>query len=234
MRWVVGIERVRPQGMKPPGEQKVAATYAQSLRDLAVFRYEVVARNPDGGFEIRILPISDSGAQVNTPMIDPNVEEVRLTLDTRGRQVAKSYIYRKGTDDRAVPVEVSPDGIRSKLTALEVFPLDWPSDLASVLNSESRDSRRVGAASAALGLQVPPGLSELIIRSEHVMNAPGGGGSPIRAMFRGEEDLASSEGSDFFGRPVVARLSRGFPWPVAMETAQGVAVLLKIESRGEG
>lgn len=234
MRWVVGVERVRPQGMKPPGEQKVAANYSQSLRDLAVFRYEVVSGTPDGGFEVRILPIQDSGAQVNTQMIDPRVAEVRLTLDAQGRQVAKAYIYRKDAALDSVKVDVSPDGIRSKLTALEVFPLDWPSELSVVDGVTSRGLRGEAGGSGSAEPRVPAGLAELILRSEHAAAAQASGNSPIRALFRGTEGFEAGEGSDFFGRPIVARLLQGFPWPAVVETAQGVAVLLKIESRGEG
>ena len=234
MRWVVGVERVRPQGMKPPGEQKTAATYAQSLRDLAVFRYEVLAENPDGGFEVRILPIDDAGARVYSRMMDPRIEELRLTLDSRGRQVAKSYIYHKGAGQQPVQVDVSPDGVRSKLTAFELFPLDWPSELAIDERAPARTARGESESSGGAEPHIPAGLSELVLRSEHVGSSSEESISPIRSMFRGDDGFSPGQGSDFFGRPVVARMIRGFPWPVALETAQGVAVLLKIESRGEG
>jgi len=229
MRWLVAMERTRPQGMKPAGAEAVSSRYQESLRDLAVFRYEVTSRNPEGGYDISIRPVVDRGAGVDVRWVDPRFDEVRLTLDAQGRQVAKSYVFPSDRTDSERLARVSPDGGRSKISGLELFPLDWPSELVRTV-PRSRGILRMGLdPSTTVELRLPAGLEELLNRSEF-----SGRTSTAAGALRdgGRSEVAS--GSDFFGRPIEARYRPGFPWPERLESAQGTAVLLKIESQGRG
>jgi len=233
MRWLVAMERTRPQGMKPVGAEVGSTRYEESLRDLAVFRYEVTSRNPEGGYDISIRPVADRGAGVDVRWVDPRFEEVLLTLDPHGRQVAKSYVFPSDPSDLDRVARVSPVGVRSKISGLELFPLDWPSGLVRS-SSRAREVLREGRVEGAtVDLRLPAGLQELLNRSEFADPAPKAG---IRARdaVKGPDSGDVGSGSDFFGRPIEARYTQGFPWPERLESAQGVAVLLRIESYGQG
>lgn len=229
MRWLVAMERTRPQGMKPVGAEAVTSRYEESLRDLAVFRYEVTAPNPEGGYDISIRPVVDRGAGVDVRWVDPRFEEVRLTLDAQGRQVAKSYVFPSERLDSERVARVSADGVRSKISGLELFPLDWPSGLVRSTARTRGVLRGDGNARTDVELRLPAGLQELLNRSEFAVRTPVAGGD---SRDGGSGEMGS--GSDFFGRPIEARYVPGFPWPERLESAQGVAVLLKIESHGQG
>ncbi len=230
MRWIVGAQRVRPQQMKPLGSEVSPKNYRESLKDLAVFRYEIIEKFPDGSFDVSIKPILDEGAGVNTRSIDGFIDELRLRVDVQGRQVAKSYTYISGLKGDVTHVEVSPDGLRSQLTAFETFPLDWPSGFLGSAESRPKATLRSGRTEQATeSIVLPTALSELTRRSTFGGEKSDTAGRPLR---RAESDGERLSGNDFFGRPIDALVSKEFPWPKWMSNSQGVAVLLEIESTG--
>lgn len=168
---------------------------AEQLKDRVssptVFTYEVVG--VEGGLDSRISLRVKQSPRAGETAPDARVESLMLMLDERMQQVGKGYRLRGRVD--AIPV--SPDGIHSGMTPLELYPLDVP----AFLTGDSRKAEKLPEIPAALR----PLVKDLRIDLSR---------------------LVYFEQTDFFGRPVEAYWQQGDPWPFFVRTSQGVAVLL--------
>jgi hypothetical protein len=216
--------------MKPLGAEREAGTFELAKKDLAVFRYEVLAKNPDASIDIEIKPVSDTQAAIYTPRIDGAIESIQIRVDEQGRQIAKQYRYLSGAQDQRREVSVSPDGVRSKLTALELFPLDWPSVHHRTVAAGDAPSHEGLSRSqrAQTGLMIPAALQELLFRSEFVER---GNTISFSRWARTNQAGQVVQGTDFFGRPIDLIWDANSAWPIWMRTPHGVAVLLKVLPR---
>jgi hypothetical protein len=185
---------------------KVAAWYARSNQaamsaprttesgSLGIFNYEVTDVKT-GDTPTVTLKITQEDA-FGAPPVDPKVRFIRLTMNDRMVQNEKSYSLA-GRDDL---LKVSPEGIHSSLSPLELFPLDVP----ELTTAERQPATQVPALPSAL---------DRIAKSQ--------GFHP---------DLAQCEWfeqDDFFGRPIQVLWKSGNPWPSYLKTANGTAILLE-------
>ena len=186
--WDVAVWRLQPTQMRKtsdPEHQKIPATAP------LVFRYEVVEVKTGAAARV-VLQVKQLGAN---PM-DPAVEFLQIELSPQLLQAKKSYQF--GARNEVVPV--SPEGIRSAMTPLEMLPLDFP----NVLTAEQRVADHL------------PELPEAIRKAAQEL-----GYAP---------DLARSvwfEQDYFFGRPVQALWQHGDLWPAYLRTAYGMAILIR-------
>ena len=162
-----------------------------------VFHYEVtdVHTGDKPSVVIRVTQLSDLGM---TP-VDPKVQDLTLTMSDQMVQTQKEYQIL----GQSKPVKVSPDGIHSRISALELFPLDVPEILDAVRNRPSK----------------LPTLPEKI---QKVAQQVGYSPSLTQSYWLDQDD--------FFGRPVEILWQQGNPWPSYMKTADGVAILLRTKT----
>jgi len=227
--WIVGIERLRAQGMKPHSDERKTVSFEQAKKDLALFRYEVKLRNEDESMEIELRPLSDPGAGISTEQLDGHIASILLRVDREGRQVSKTYRYQAGVPSQVQEVSVSPQGLRSKLSLFELFPLDWPTLVHPVMIEENRallETLRLSSGGAYP--EVPDALQELLYRSAFVKNE--GRVTPL-PLSRKTDRFRVVQGTDFFGRPLDVVWDERFAWPIWMRTTHGVAVLLQVISK---
>ncbi len=164
-----------------------------------VFRYEVkeVRNGASPQVVIGVKQISDFGMAP----VDPKVEELTLTMSDRFVQTEKAYRLQGGTS----PVKVSPDGLHSRITPLELYALDVPEIATAIRNT-------------------PTSAPELPAAVQSVAS---------RASYR--PDLRQStwlEQDDFFGRPVQILWQYGNPWPSYLKTSTGISILLRSNANG--
>jgi len=170
--------------------------------ELALFEYQVVESQPGGDVWVRVEPRSDWGILP----VDPRVRSILLRTDESLRQKSKQYIFGT-THWLAAPevrVGVSPDGLRSPITPLELYPLDLP-------RLDLGEGKRV--------LELPA-LPEPL---RAVAKSTGYRIEPSQGMWFEEQD--------FFGRPVSLFWRQGDPWPAYLKTPYGVSLLIEGESR---
>lgn len=161
---------------------------------MGIFHYEVtdVKRGANPTAVIRVTQIEKSGIKI----VDPKVEYLTLTMDDTMVQSKKAYHLQNAQRSS----NVSPEGLHSNITTLELFPLDVPE-----LNTALRKSA-----------QAIPELPE-DIRAQ-----------ALQLGFK--PDLSQSlwlEQDDFFGRPIDVLWQHGNPWPSYFKTSNGIAILLK-------
>lgn len=154
---------------------------------LGIFRYEVTAVSPE--VTLKITQLSE---------VDSRFESMTLVMGSGAAQSSKSYRLRSGS--RAL--HVSPQGIRSRMTVLELFPLDIPEiSGAEEFRPESFP-------------ELPETLAQALARSGYSIDL---------------ERTVGFEQDDFFGRPIRALWQTGDPWPAYLSTPGGVAVLIRKE-----
>jgi hypothetical protein len=146
---------------------------------------------------ISVRQTSDFGM---TP-VDPKVEELTLTMSDRFVQTEKVYQI-KGSDK---PVKVSPDGLRSRITPLELFALDVPDIATAVHNTPSAMPELPGAVQTV---------------------ATRAGYNPVLSQSTWLDQ------EDFFGRPVEILWQYGNPWPAYLKTSTGISILLRSNVNG--
>ncbi|MFL5812493.1 MAG: hypothetical protein ACJ763_02855 [Bdellovibrionia bacterium] len=164
-----------------------------------VFHYEVkeVRNGTTPQVVISVKQISDFGM---TP-VDPKVEELTLTMSDRLVQTEKAYRL-KGS---AEAVKVSPDGLHSRITPIELYALDVPEIATAIKNT-------------------PSSLPELPATVQSV--ASRAGYQPVL------NQSTWLEQDDFFGRPVQILWQYGNPWPSYLKTSSGMSILLRSNVNG--
>jgi hypothetical protein len=155
-----------------------------------VFRYEVVDVRT-GAEPQAVIQVTQLNAHGLKP-VDGKVERLILTMNDRMLQSEKAYQIA-GRITR-----VSPNGIRSSLTPLELYPLDVP-ELVTAIQLEPEKMP-----------ELPPEIARVV----------GSRKPDLSQSLWFEQD-------DLFGRPIQALWERGNPWPSYFKTTHGVAVLLR-------
>lgn len=163
----------------------------------SVFRYRVTevqsGENPEVTIEVTQLDA------YGLKPVDPKVEKLTLKMDDRLIQSRKAYSI-KGLSE---PVLAAGDGPRSRVTALELLPLDAP----EIVTAMKQDATKLP--------ELPASLEEIAKKTSY------------------DPDLSRStwmDQDDFFGRPIEILWQKGDPWPTYMKTVHGVAILVRKET----
>ena len=159
-----------------------------------IFHYEVDSVQTGAKPQV-VLKVTQLSAYGLKP-VDPHVESLSLTMNDQISQSEKAYSIQGASE----PVKVSPEGIHSAITLLELFPLDVPELLAAkrgTLPSLPQLPDAAGDFAKQVGFK--PDLSQ----------------------------SAWYEQDDFFGRPVEILWHHGDPWPAYIKTANGIAILIR-------
>ncbi|MGK5084229.1 hypothetical protein WDW37_13115 [Bdellovibrionota bacterium FG-1] len=162
-----------------------------------VFIYEVISASLHPAHEVKIRITQLESSEIKKP--DPRVIALSLRMNNSMQQSEKTYLMEDRQGLRQW-VPVSPEGLHSWITPLELFPLDVPELVTA-------DSRTVQTLP-----RLPPSIQETALR------------------FGFGPDLARShwyEQDDFFGRPIQALWQQGDPWPAYYRTNNGIAILIK-------
>jgi hypothetical protein len=164
-----------------------------------IFHYEVkeVRNGTTPQVVISVKQTSEFGM---TP-VDPKVEELTLTMSDRFVQTEKAYRL-KGS---AEAVKVSPDGLHSRITPIELYALDVPEIATAIKNT-------------------PSSLPELPAAVQSV--ASRAGYQPVL------NQSTWLEQDDFFGRPVQILWQYGNPWPSYLKTSTSMSILLRSNTSG--
>lgn len=171
-----------------------AASQEDRFGQVGIFHFEVKSITSGDRPEMTIQ-VTQREAFGQKP-VDAWVKHLTLTLNPNLVQVAKSYTFV----DRPESYHVNPNGVRSRLSKLELFPLDVP----DVVTAESSKPAQV------------PALPENL--------------RPVAKSGGFDVDLQKSlwfEQDDFFGRPVEILWQRGDLWPTYVKTPQGIAILIR-------
>lgn len=164
---------------------------------IGIFRYRVIAIQ-DGSqpeFTIEVTQESElSGSKF--PLIDPRVEKLTLKMTPETVQTQKEYSFR----GRSHRIQVAPEGLRSAVTPLEMYPLDIP----EVFTAEK---------------SVPTSFPQLPAELQKLRSNPNL--INLTKSFWFEQD-------DFFGRPIQVLWQKGDPWPAYIKTANGIAILISL------
>jgi hypothetical protein len=158
---------------------------------VALFRYTVTEVQDSGEITIDVTQLHETGFKP----VDSRIEHLKLKMNEKTVQTEKKY-FARGVE-RAI--SVSPEGLHSSITPLELYPLDIP----EILTAE----RKAPSSFPAL----PEELGE------------------IRKTRASSLDLSKSiwfEQDDFFGRPVEILWQKGDPWPAYLRTHNGIAILM--------
>lgn len=186
--WTVAAQQALPTAMRRTSEPGLLEP---SLGPVVLFRYRVVALEPNLRLEIT------QAEQPGTAPADARVEKITIEVNAATEQVSKSYHFR----GKQRPAKVSPEGIRSRVSPLELYPLDVP----EILTAEISDAKEFPS--------VPPRLRDTATRLGASLSPP-------------SREAKWMEQDDFFGRPVQLLWRPGDPWPAYLKNAQGLAVLL--------
>jgi hypothetical protein len=162
-----------------------------------VFHYEVISVKNDPKPEVIIHVTQREELGVKKP--DARVVSLQLLMNDSMNQSAKTYLI-KDSQGVAKRIPVSPDGIRSSITPLELFPLDVP----ELITAESKEASSMP--------ELPVGLKPLATQA-------GFSTSPDHGLW--------FEQDDFFGRPIQALWKQGDPWPAYYRTSNGVSLLIR-------
>lgn len=164
---------------------------------IGVFRYRVIAvqDGPQPEFTIQVTQETEFHGSKFAP-IDSRVESLILKMNQQTVQTKKEYSFR-GMSNR---IQVAPEGLRSAITPLEMYPLDVPEVFTADKSTPSSFP------------QLPAQLEKLRSNQNQI---------DLSKSFWFEQD-------DFFGRPVQIIWQKGDPWPAYIKTANGIAILISL------
>jgi hypothetical protein len=160
-----------------------------------IFHYEVL--NVKTGIQPQVTLQVTQLQSHGLPIVDSKVTRLLLTMNDQLVQSKKTYFLKSNPSQG---VDASPEGIHSKITSLELFPLDVP----EVAFSERQT------------ISTLPTLPNLI--------------QDFSNQIGFKPDLGKSfwfEQDDFFGRPVQILWQQGDPWPSYFKTPGGIAILIR-------
>lgn len=162
-----------------------------------IFHYEVIEVKTSPKPEVTIQVTQSEEFGVKKP--DERVLNLKLYMNDLMTQSQKTYTIndRSGV---AHKVKVSPEGIHSSITGLELFALDVP----ELLTAESMHASSIP--------ELPNGLKAIATQAAYRPN--------IAKSLWFEQD-------DFFGRPIQAMWQQGDPWPAYLKTSNGVSILIR-------
>lgn len=162
-----------------------------------VFHYEVISvkTTPEPEVIIQVTQLEQYGIK----KADARVRSLHLLMNDRMLQSHKTYQIEDHAG-RPHAISVSPDGVHSAITTLELFPLDVPE-----LNTASGPTQQLPT--------LPDGLKSVAAQA---------GFHPDPAKSR------SFDQDDFFGRQIQAIWQQGDPWPAYIKTSNGVSILIRV------
>jgi hypothetical protein len=192
--WDVAAWQVSHSGMRRLDDPK----YLQDrIGTPGLFHYEVISVKNGLKPEVVLQVTQKEGPGFST--IDAKVSELHLTMNDQLHQSEKTYFFK----DQSSELHVSPEGVHSRMTPLELFPLDVPEVTTADLQTRTE-------------------LPELPQVIQTFTNKIG---------FK--PDFSKStwfEQDDFFGRPVQILWQHGDPWPSYLKTTNGIAILIHKEA----
>ena len=191
--WNVASWILTPTTMRKTGETN---KLSPQVGNGGIFHYEVVRSEP-GSSQPVTLKITQVKYKDFRP-VDSRFESLTLSADNLLTQSRKDYFLRGRTQG----LSVSPEGVHSGMTPLELYPLDIP-DISSAEKTK------------------PKALPQLPPKVQDTANKLG---------FKA--DLARSqwfEQDDFFGRPIQVLWQQGDPWPAYIKTPGGISILIHEE-----
>ncbi len=159
-----------------------------------LFHYEVVEVK-SGTVPQVILQVTQVQSNDFT-IVDPKITRLMLTMNDQFAQSKKVYFFQNQTSG----VEVSPEGVHSRVTSLELFPLDVPDVVTA--------DRHTHPSLPTLPPQVLPFAERIHFKPN------------LSHCLWFEQD-------DFFGRPVQILWQKGDPWPTYFKTSGGIALLVQ-------
>lgn len=161
-----------------------------------IFHYEVIRSGSGQRLKLKITQLNVKGFKP----VDPRFESIFLEVNETLSQSRKDYRLRGQTST----LSVSPEGIHSSMTPLELYPLDFP----DVVTAEQKTPTS------------PPLLPNAI---QDVANKLGFNVDPKRSKL--------FEQDDFFGRPIKIMWQEGDPWPAFIQTSGGISILIQRETQ---
>ncbi|MBC7693268.1 MAG: hypothetical protein H7222_16005 [Methylotenera sp.] len=176
--------------------RKSAAPSQLRADTVGIFHYKVI-RIKTGSLPEAVVEVTQREAY-GAKVVDPQVKTLTLTMSDQLKESTKKYVTQSGET-----LHASPQGIKTSVSALELFPLDVP-DVATADRAETAISPELPVALKKIATQVGyrPDLS--------------------RSSFYDQDD--------FFGRPVEILWQQGNPWPSYLKTSYGMAILLNKET----
>lgn len=162
-----------------------------------IFHYEVtsVKTSPEPEVIILVTQLEEFG--LKKP--DARVRSLNLLMNDRMLQSRKTYRI-EDREGKVHAVSVSPEGIHSSITRLELFPLDVP----ELLTADSRSTQAMPT--------LPEGLQAIASQASY---------------HPGVDKSLSFDQDDFFGRGIQAIWRQGEPWPTYIKTSNGVSILIR-------
>ncbi|MGZ3687445.1 MAG: hypothetical protein ACXVBW_04055 [Bdellovibrionota bacterium] len=159
-----------------------------------VFHYEVVSVENGPSPSVILKVTQKDGYGLKT--VDAETDYLQLTMNDQMMQSRKAY-SRAGK-----LVDVSPEGIHSRLSPLELYPLDVP---------EISTAERIEPTALP---ELPEAVQKVASQVDYKPNL-------AQSLWFNQDD--------FFGRPVQILWQHGDPWPAYFKTDNGVAILLHKE-----
>lgn len=188
--------------------------------NFGIFHYEVVEMQ-NGSNPTLTLKVTQKNTDTHST-IDPKIDSLQLKMTEEFEQIEKKYTLHcnkaeckterktgsetersaKPSPGNSIEFKVSPEGIRSQMTPLELMPLDIPEIFSASRKTLSHlPTFPTPIASYAKKIDFNPDLSKCIYFQQ----------------------------DDFFGRPIDVLWQQGDPWPSYMKTAYGIALLIQKE-----
>jgi hypothetical protein len=190
-QWDVAAWQMQNSAMRMIGDRHALKN---SYSNGGVFHYEVVEVKTGikPQVKIQVTQLESHGLSLQ----DKSVEKLILTMNDQMVQSEKTYFFK----GKAQGVRVSPEGIRSGITNLELYPLDVP-ELYTADKKRNPKLPALPSPIQALATQV--------------------GFNPNLSQSFGFEQ------NDFFGRPIQVLWQYGDPWPSYFKTTAGIAILIR-------
>lgn len=193
--WEVALWQVNRSMMRMTNEPH---QLADEFPYFGIFRYEVTGIRTASTSEVT-LQVSQIATE-GTRLIDPRVSHITLTMTDEFTQFKKTYKFKKDPDTQSEGIPVSPEGIRSAMTPLEMLPLDIP----DIYTAERKRTTTQ-----------PPLPSRVQEYAKKIQFSPN------------LEQSVWFEQEDFFGRPIQVLWQQGDPWPAYMKTSYGISLLVR-------
>lgn len=192
--WDVAAWQINHSGMRRLDDSK----YLQDkVGTPGLFHYEVLSVKNGTNPEVVLQVTQKDAPGFSAP--DPKVSELHLSMNDQLHQSEKTYFFKDQTEG----VHVSPEGVHSKMTLLELFPLDVPE--VTTADHQTRTALP----------ELPPAVQNFT----------------TKIGFKPDFSQSSwFEQDDFFGRTVQILWQHGNPWPSYLKTTNGIAILIHKES----
>lgn len=184
--WEVATVRIESKMMRPNNS---TLTLQSGQTRLGIFKYQV--KEIRSNFPQKLVLEVKQIEHPRTPLIDPRLPSLTLIVKLPFHQTEKIY---------SNSISVSPNGIRSSFSPLELFDLDVPSIVKTFQNKKDK--------LPDIPKKLLPFAKKLNLSLEHHRNY----------WF---------ETTDFFGRPIDLIWRPEDPWPLLQKTPHGFSLLIR-------